>query len=45
LTAELHVGLADNYPGELSAAVQGDPETYLSEGYVFNIERRDDSPR
>jgi hypothetical protein len=28
----------DNYPAELSVAVQGDPETYLSEGYVFNIE-------
>ncbi len=28
----------DNYPAELSVAIQGDPETYLSEGYVFNIE-------
>jgi hypothetical protein len=38
LTRELDVRLADNYPGELSVAVQGDPETYLSEGYVFTIE-------
>src|SRR5688572_9207052 len=28
----------DNYPAELPVAVQGDPETYLSEGYVFTIE-------
>lgn len=28
----------DSYAGELPVAIQGEPETYLSEGYVFTIE-------